>query len=97
MKVYIKDEVIESMKTRFIPKGCIDVTDERSLMTAIEMMLHGANAFEIILCKDCRWWNGNQETMHNNHLCRNWSKFGSINTSANDFCSYGERKGGGSE
>ena len=46
----------------------------------------------IVHCKDCRWWNGNLETMHNNHLCRNWSKFGSINTSAYDFCSYGERR-----
>lgn len=47
---------------------------------------------ELVRCKDCRWWNGNPETMHNNHLCRNWSKFGSINTSADDFCKYGERK-----
>ena len=46
----------------------------------------------IVRCKDCRWWNGNPETMHNNHLCRNWSKFGSIDTSADDFCSYGERR-----
>ena len=47
---------------------------------------------ELVRCKDCRWWNGNQETMHNNHLCRNWSKFGSIGTGADDFCSYGERR-----
>lgn len=47
---------------------------------------------ELVRCKDCRWWNGSQETMHNNHLCRNWSNFGSINTSADDFCSYGERR-----
>lgn len=47
---------------------------------------------EIVRCKDCRWWNGNPETMHNNHLCRNWSKFGSIDTSADGFCSYGERR-----
>ena len=45
----------------------------------------------IVRCKDCRWWSGSQETTHNNHLCRNWSKFGSISTSADDFCSYGER------
>ena len=47
---------------------------------------------ELVRCKDCRWWSGSQETMHNNHLCRNWSKFGSINTGADDFCSYGERR-----
>ena len=47
---------------------------------------------ELVRCKDCKWWSGNPETMHNNHLCRNWSKFGSINTSANDYCSYGERR-----
>ena len=55
------------------------------------------DVIEVVRCKDCRWWNGSKETMHNNHLCRNWSKFGSINTSADDFCSYGERKGGDSE
>ena len=54
--------------------------------------LPSADAVELVRCKDCRWWNGNSETMHNNHLCRNWSKFGSINTSADDFCSYGERR-----
>ena len=47
---------------------------------------------DLVRCKDCRLWSGNQETMHNNHLCRNWSKFGSINTSADDFCSYGVPK-----
>ena len=49
-------------------------------------------AVQVVRCKDCRWWNGSQETMHNNHLCRNWSKFGSINTSADDYCSWGERR-----
>lgn len=47
---------------------------------------------DVVRCKDCRWWSGSQETTHNNHLCRNWSKFGSISTSADDFCSLGQRR-----
>ena len=39
---------------------------------------------ELIRCKDCRQW-------YNSHLCRQWSKFGTIETDADDFCSYGER------
>lgn len=46
----------------------------------------------LVRCKDCRWWGGDLETIHNNHLCHNWSKFGSINTGADDFCSHGERR-----
>ena len=58
-----------------------------------EMIIRASERYlGIVRCKDCKWWNGNPETMHNNHLCRNWSKFGSINTSADDFCSCGERK-----
>ena len=47
----------------------------------------------IVRCKNCKWWNcKNLNYQHNNHLCRYWSKFGSINTSVDDFCSNGERK-----
>lgn len=36
----------------------------------------------IVRCKDCMYW-------LNNHLCEHWSRFGTIETSAYAFCSYG--------
>ena len=67
---------------------------EDNLLKSLETNEPIYDMVDVVRCKDCRWWNGSQETMHNNHLCRNWSKFGSIDTSADDFCSCGERKGG---
>lgn len=44
----------------------------------------------VVRCKDCRWWSCKDSLhQHNSHLCRYWK---STNTSADDFCSYGERR-----
>ena len=32
-------------------------------------------------CKDCA-------NFYNNHLCRHWSKYGTIEVRSNDYCSY---------
>lgn len=79
--------------------GFYDLSGEKipayKLMEAFDMAVESLQSnlvLDIVRCKDCRWWSGSQETMHNNHLCRNWSKFGSISTSADDFCSYGVPK-----
>ena len=39
----------------------------------------------IVRCKDCKRWK-------NKHLCEAWSRYGTIETKENDFCSYGEKK-----
>lgn len=52
----------------------------------------------IVRCKDCKWWSGSVNTSHNNHLCKRaldqnveyWTRY-------DDYCSYGERKGGEKE
>ena len=41
---------------------------------------------DIVRCKECKFWK-------NTHLCATWSAFGTIETDADDFCSYGEREG----
>ena len=38
-----------------------------------------------IYCKDCKHW-------LNGHLCNHWSKFGTVETGAFDYCSGGRRK-----
>lgn len=40
---------------------------------------------EVITCKDCRFWK-------NEHLCLVMSKYGSIGTKAEHYCSWGERR-----
>lgn len=40
---------------------------------------------EIVRCKDCRFWK-------NKHLCLVMSRYGSMDTKAEHYCSWGERK-----
>ena len=40
---------------------------------------------EIVRCKDCRFWK-------NEDLCLVMSRYGSIDTKAEHYCSWGERK-----
>ena len=50
---------------------------------------------EVVRCKECRWWSGSVNTSHNNHLCkRALNQNVEYWTRSDDYCSYGERKGG---
>lgn len=42
-------------------------------------------ADKLVLCKDCRFW-------RNEHLCLVMSRYGSMDTKAEHYCSYGERR-----
>ena len=103
MRLIDADELktkVEAMVVHRVNESDYDFGRNQAFDYVADILIDDAptiDAVEVVRCKDCRWWNGSKETMHNNHLCRNWSKFGSINTSADDFCSYGERKGGDSE
>ena len=52
---------------------------------------------DVVRCKHCKHWSGNWK-MHNNHLCKR-AQDQNIDywTRGDDFCSYGERKGGEDE
>ena len=39
---------------------------------------------DVVTCRECKHW-------QNNHLCKKWSIYGTIETLEDDFCSYGER------
>lgn len=53
---------------------------------------------EVVRCKACKWWSGSVNTSHNNHLCkRALDQNVEYWTRGDDFCSYGERKGGEDE
>jgi len=54
--------------------------------------LPSAEAVQVVRCKDCKWWGGNKNTEHNNHICnRALNQNVDYWTRADDFCSYGER------
>ena len=43
------------------------------------------DAVPVVRCGDCKRWK-------NDHLCESWSRYGTIETRADQFCSYGEKK-----
>lgn len=38
---------------------------------------------DLVRCAECRHW-------RNEHICMAWSRYGTIETKADQFCSYGE-------
>ena len=50
------------------------------------------DAVEVVRCKDCRYWQDNQEGHYPNELCP-WDKGETPNE--DDYCSVGERRGDG--
>lgn len=48
-----------------------------------------ANVVEVVRCKDCRYWQDNQEGHYPNELCP-WDK--NETPDEDDYCSFGERR-----
>ena len=44
-----------------------------------------APSIDIVRCEECKMW-------MSEHLCQWWSRYGTVETDADDFCSYGERE-----
>ena len=52
----------------------------------ITKTIDSAPSIDIVRCKECKRW-------LNDQICTHWSGYyGTIETIADDFCSYGERK-----
>ena len=60
------------------PLRAIDIIDQLDREDTMEIE-------PVVKCKDCKHW-------QNQHLCKIWSKNGTIETGKDDFCSYGERR-----
>ena len=52
----------------------------------ITKTIDSAPSIDICFCRECKMW-------INEHLCQWWSRYGTVETDADDFCSYGEREG----
>lgn len=51
----------------------------------ITKTIDSAPSIDIVRCGECKMW-------MSEHLCQWWSRYGTVETDADDFCSYGERK-----
>ena len=51
-----------------------------------EAIIRDAPSIDIVRCGECKMW-------MSEHLCQWWSRYGTVETDADDFCSYGEREG----
>lgn len=83
-KEYIEREALLKNLNRFAQDNyCVTIND-------VIINLPAADVVEVVRCKNCRYWDGY------NHSGRCEAPVNGLvreNTSANDFCSYGERKG----
>ena len=52
----------------------------------ITKTIDSAPSIDIVRCRECKMW-------MSEHLCQWWSRYGTVETDADDFCSYGEREG----
>lgn len=84
MKVYRQDEVIESIRTRLIPKELCDDID-----AAVWMMLKGANTIDIVQCEDCKHQRIDQV---NDRLGIRVCDMYEHTTTSDFFCACGERR-----
>ena len=51
----------------------------------ITKTIDSALSIDIVRCGECKMW-------MSEHLCQWWSRYGTVETDADDFCSYGERE-----
>lgn len=58
----------------------------------LDDLKYDAPSIDIVLCKECKHWEGCKSTAHNSHLCGR-AKEQNVDywTRADDFCSYRER------
>ena len=60
--------------------------DEYTYRYVSEHQIDDAPSIDICFCRECKMW-------MSEHLCQWWSRYGTVETDADDFCSYGEREG----
>ena len=62
-----------------------ELGEARVTIEAMDYFMDMINSLvEVVRCKDCEHWK-------NDHLCQAWSRYGTIETKADQYCSYGER------
>lgn len=63
---------------------CGDKHNEGYTYDQVHFAIDDAPGIDIVRCGECKMW-------MSEHLCQWWSRYGTVETDADDFCSYGER------
>lgn len=93
MSDYIKRE--DAYK--YLDEQLVEVFTGETFLDALKQIiakLPSADAVEVLHCKDCEFWNEDENILVSG-MCEEWSDFedGIINyTKPDDYCSYGERQ-----
>ena len=61
----------------------VKLADDWKTAHEIANVVKYAPSIDIVPCKECKYWH--------NKLCATWSQFRTIETEADDFCSYGQK------
>lgn len=83
MKWIKREEAIESIAKRMLTRE--EWYKSSDAKESARYMLKDTNPIEIIQCKDCKHY-------LNEHICMYFSRHGTIETSSDAYCSYGERR-----
>ena len=96
MSDYInREDAIASAKALLFCYGSDDITDEQSDEYAEEFMNDDNTIIEVVRCKDCKFWNKDENVLNNRGICDEWSDYeNGINryTGRDDYCSCGKGK-----
>ena len=71
------DAIAEQIKDLLLPTSLM-------LNDIAQRKIENAPSIDIVRCKECKYWH--------NKLCATWSQFRTIETEADDFCSYGDKR-----
>ena len=79
------NHLFEIRKEEYFNKGWME--DAKEVDEAQQMAIDAlsAEAVQVVRCKDCKHY-------LNEHICMYFSKHGTIETSSDAYCSYGERR-----
>lgn len=85
-------DAMGAVQDHFNADGFKGYDDGQQMMDRIKA-LPSAEAVQVVRCKECKYWSGSANTLHNNHLCkRALDQNVDYWTRSDDYCSYGERR-----
>ena len=71
--------------SKYIDVGWLKQNFNTVFWSQITKTIDSAPSIDIVRCGECKMW-------MSEHLCQWWSRYGTVETDADDFCSYGERE-----
>lgn len=81
-----KEEAIQILKRQQALYGGLYATgNNKRIYKAFDMAIEALSEPSLVRCRECRYYS-------NNHLCEQFSRFGSVEPLADFYCGFGERR-----